>query len=138
MKLIKIVALASVIAFAACTPTATQDTTPSPEIEVVETSDSPEAMMEAESAVVSVQANDFTYDVKEIRAKQGEKVKVSFTNNEGFHDFLIDELNVNSGMVGVGQTVELEIPTDQPGEYFFYCSVGDHRQRGMEGKLIIE
>ena len=25
----------------------------------------------------------------------------------------------------------------EPGEYVFYCSVGNHRSRGMEGKLIV-
>ena len=97
----------------------------------------PEAMM-AEGKVVEVVADDFKYDVKEIRVKQGEKLTVSVMNSQGFHDFVIDELEVNSGMITAGDTMELEIPTDKPGTYEFYCSVGQHRQMGMKGMLIIE
>lgn len=103
--------------------------------------DTPEAEGDAmmpESKLIAVTADDFTYDVKEIRVKQGEKLTVSVTNSEGMHDFVIDELSVNSGMIKAGDTVELEIPTDKPGTYEYYCSVGQHRQMGMKGTLIIE
>lgn len=94
-------------------------------------------MPESELVAV-VTANNFSYDVKEIKVKQGEKLTISVTNTEGIHDFIIDELAVNSGMIKVGETVELEIPTDKPGTYEYYCSVGQHRQMGMKGTLIIE
>lgn len=97
----------------------------------------PEAMM-AEGKVVEIVADDFTYDVKEIRVKQGEKLSVSVMNSEGTHDFVIDELEVNTGMIPADSTVQLEIPTDKPGTYEYYCSVGQHRQMGMKGMLIIE
>ncbi len=91
-----------------------------------------------EGKVVPVVANDFAYDVSEIRVKKGEKLTVSVTNSQGFHDFVIDELAVNSGMIKAGDTMELEIPTDKPGTYEFYCSVGQHRKMGMKGTLIVE
>lgn len=100
-------------------------------------SSTPDAMME-EGKMVKIVADDFKYDVKEIKVKKGEKLTVSVMNSKGFHDFVIDELAVNSGMLEVGNTMELEIPTDKPGTYEYYCSVGQHRQMGMKGTLIIE
>ncbi|GIK84284.1 MAG: hypothetical protein BroJett025_09060 [Patescibacteria group bacterium] len=92
----------------------------------------------SEGQLIAMIADDFSFDVKEIRVKQGEKLTVSVTNEKGFHDFVIDELAVNSGMIPAGETMELEIPTDKPGTYEYYCSVGQHRQMGMKGTLIVE
>lgn len=91
-----------------------------------------------EDGRVAMAASNFKYDVTEIRAKAGEPLTIAVTNDEGFHDLVIDELEVNSGMIPAGETMELEIPTDKPGTYEFYCSVGEHRAMGMKGMLIIE
>jgi len=143
MKLATMAALIALFTLTACIPQANQPAANPAASPVASPTTEPtteplEAMMDAEGKVIPVQANNYVYDVKEIKAKQGEKVTVSFTNAEGFHDFVIDELEVNTGMVPAGQTVTVEIPTDKPGTYSFYCSVGDHRQKGMEGTLIIE
>ena len=97
-----------------------------------------ETSQEAEGTSVAIVANDFTFDVTEIKVKQGEKLTLSVMNEKGFHDLVIDELDVNSGMIKAGDTIELEIPTDKPGTYEYYCSVGQHREMGMKGTLIIE
>ena len=36
-----------------------------------------------------------------------------------------------------GSTTELTVDLE-PGEYVFYCPVGNHRQAGMEGQLLVE
>jgi plastocyanin len=36
-----------------------------------------------------------------------------------------------------GATTELTVDLE-PGEYVFYCPVGQHRQAGMEGQLLVE
>lgn len=96
-----------------------------------------DAMME-EGRAVSLVAEDFTFGVAEIKVKQGEKLTLLVTNTQGFHDLVIDELGVNSGLIPEGETMEIEVSTDQPGTYEYYCSVGQHRAMGMKGTLIIE
>ena len=100
-------------------------------------SPSPSAITEADKTI-EISASNFTYDKKEIRVKKGEKVTIKFTNGEGFHDFVIDELEVKTQRIPEGQSETVMIPTDKIGEYAYYCSVGSHRAQGMEGKLIIE
>ncbi len=97
-----------------------------------------ETSVTVENGQVALTADNFTYDVTEIRVKAGEPLTMAVTNAEGFHDLVIDELEVNSGMIPAGETKELLIPTDKPGTYEYYCSVGEHRQMGMKGMLIIE
>jgi plastocyanin len=87
---------------------------------------------------VQLAASDFTFGVDEIRAYVGDELIILVTNEQGVHDFVIDELGINSGLIPVGDTVAVAIPTDQPGEYEYYCSVTGHRDMGMKGTLIIE
>jgi plastocyanin len=74
-----------------------------------------------------------------MEAKAGETLKVKIMNVGGFHDFVIDELNVRSTQIAEGESeiVEIMIPADATGEYEFYCSVGNHRAQGMVGTLMI-
>jgi plastocyanin len=133
--------VASTFLLAGCLPQATPAPSPTPAVQKEETveQETTNSGVNAEDAtVVEVEAENFSFSMKEIRVEKGEKLIVKFTNKEGFHDFLIDELKVNSGMVAQANTIELEIPTDTVGTYEYYCSVGQHRANGMFGKLIIE
>jgi plastocyanin len=83
-------------------------------------------------------SSNFTFGVDTIKAKVGEKLVIKVTNDDGVHDFVIDELGVSSGKITEGDTMEITIPTDKPGTYEYYCSIGKHRDLGMVGTLIIE
>lgn len=85
-----------------------------------------------------VKGLNYAYDVKEIRVKLNDMVKINFTNTEGFHDFRIDELGVASQKIGEGKTESLEFVASKAGTFEYYCSVGQHRANGMWGKIIVE
>ena len=88
--------------------------------------------------VFTVTGSNFKFDVPEIRVKAGDTVKITFKNSGGFHDFVIDEFKVKTKQ-GNGPSEEtVTFVADKAGEYFFYCSVGQHRANGMEGKFIVE
>ncbi len=80
----------------------------------------------------------FSFSVKEMRVKQGDTVRVTFTNKEGMHDLVLDEFNVRTKVLPAGESQTIEFVADQVGEFTYYCSVGNHRQMGMVGKLIVE
>ena len=105
---------------------------------MMDKSNDPDQAMMKESESVQLNMSNFTFGVEEIKVKSGEKLMVSVTNDSGTHDFVIDELAVDSGIIPEGETMEIEIPTDKPGTYEYYCSVGQHRALGMKGVLIIE
>jgi plastocyanin len=93
-----------------------------------------EAMMEEP---IQLNASNFTFEVETIEANMGEELVVTVTNVSGVHDFVIDELDINTGLIPEGESVEVSIPTDQVGEFEYYCSVGQHRDLGMKGMLTI-
>lgn len=71
-----------------------------------------------------------------INAKPGEAVQITFTKMDGTHTFNIDEINFHDE-VKQGMQMTFVSPK-KPGSYKFYCSVGDHRKKGMEGTLIVK
>lgn len=87
--------------------------------------------------LLQVEGGNFYFKPNTITVNSGEKVKITFTNVDGMHDFVIDELNIKTPVVNGGETAEVEFTAEEPGEYEFYCSVGSHRQMGMKGTLIV-
>ena len=74
----------------------------------------------------------------EIKVKVGEKIKIEFTSTEGFHDFVIDELEAKTTKVTSGELTSVEFVANQAGTFSYYCSVGSHRASGMEVTFIVE
>lgn len=88
--------------------------------------------------VISMTGKEFRFTPEEIRVKAGQKVKVELKVEDMMHDFVIDELNVSTPIGQTGETVVVEFTPTETGEYEFYCSVGEHRAKGMVGTLIVE
>lgn len=94
-----------------------------------------------EADSVEVKMSNYKFSTSTLTAKAGDVLVVKLVNDGGDHDFVIDELNVKSPFLAKGETqfLEIKIPDDAAGKTFeYYCSVGNHRQMGMVGKLIIE
>lgn len=97
-----------------------------------------DAMMEEGVVTVEVEGGNFYFDPNEITVNEGDTVKISFTNAGGVHDFILDEFDVATEQTNGGDTVEVEFVADAAGEYEYYCSVGNHREQGMWGTLIVQ
>jgi polyvinyl alcohol dehydrogenase (cytochrome) len=93
--------------------------------------------------VVQLVAKDNAFEPAELTVRPGQRLNVILVNR-GEHEHSI-EFELPSGEAELAQpiaagtqgTVQLTAPTE-PGTYVFYCPVGDHREKGMEGKLIVE
>src|SRR3990170_605932 len=86
----------------------------------------------------AVDASNFAFSVKEMRVKKGDTVKVTVTNKDGLHDWTLDEFNAKTKRIAAGQSETVQFVADKVGTFEYYCSVGNHRQQGMVGKLIVE
>ena len=86
----------------------------------------------------NVVGDNFSFDIKEIKVTKGDKVKIVFVNKEGFHDWVLDEFNAKTPRLGEGKTAEVEFVASKTGSFEYYCSVGEHRQMGMKGILVVE
>ena len=100
------------------------------------------AMERTESGTVkefAVEGKDFSFSPAEMTVKQGDTVRITFTNTGNMqHDFVIDELGVASKKLVGGEKEMIEFVADKAGTYEYYCSVGNHRAMGMVGTLTVE
>jgi plastocyanin len=75
----------------------------------------------------------------EIRVQQGDIVRIEFSSTQGLHDWVVDEFGALTDRVrDTDGSTFVEFVVDQRGTFEYYCSVGTHRQQGMEGSLIVE
>lgn len=91
-----------------------------------------------EARVINVKGSPFKFEPSEIKVKKGEKVKIVFMNEKGMHDWVNDEFDAKTKQIKDGQTDSVEFTADKTGTFEYYCSVGNHRQMGMVGNLIVE
>lgn len=85
-----------------------------------------------------VEGGEYFYKPNQLKVKKGDKVKITFNNSGGMHDFVIDELNVKSKLIRSNESDTIEFTADKAGTFEFYCSVGQHRKLGMKGTLVVE
>lgn len=108
------------------------------ESELVEDVDEVGDIDTSELPMIEVTGGLYYFKPNVINVKSGEEVSITFKNIEGFHDLVIDELNVKTKQLKVGESETVVFTPDKPGTYEFYCSVGNHRVMGMKGTLIVE
>ncbi len=97
-----------------------------------------EKKMPANIKEFTVKANNFKYDIAEIKVKKGDTVRINFINDEGFHDWKLDEFNAATAKLNAGGKETIEFYADKTGTFEYYCSVGKHREMGMVGNLVVE
>lgn len=86
---------------------------------------------------IDVSAIDIAFEQTAIEGSADTEFTITITNNgAGAHDFVIDELGVNSGHIQPGESVTITINAPA-GDYIFYCSLPGHRAAGMEGTLSL-
>lgn len=87
---------------------------------------------------VTVTGSSFKFVPATITVKKGDTVRVTFKNVSGTHDFVIDEFHVRTNVITTGKEETIEFVADKVGNFEYYCSVGNHRQLGMRGTLIVQ
>lgn len=108
------------------TTVTTSDISTSPEQSIVQ----PEA--------IKISGNEFSYEPATISAKVGQLVTVTYTNAGKYpHNFVIDELGVTSQTIKPGQTDTFSFTPTKAGTFSFYCSLPNHREKGMVGEISV-
>lgn len=87
---------------------------------------------------ITVTGQNFTFSPSTITVKKGQKVTLQFKSAGGFHNFVIDELDVKTEVLGSGKSQTVTFTPTKTGTFEYYCSIGNHRAMGMVGTLIVQ
>ncbi len=108
------------------------------ETSVDEATDSTESAEESAIKEIIVESRGLVFNPEEIKVKMGDTVKLTYKNNQGTHDWNVDEFNAKTGLIDAGEEKTVEFVADKPGSFEYYCSVPGHREAGLKGTLIVE
>ncbi|MDP3758683.1 MAG: hypothetical protein Q8Q86_03100, partial [Candidatus Daviesbacteria bacterium] len=51
-----------------------------------------------------VEGKPFEFSIKEIKVKEGDRVRLTFKNSEGMHDFVVEGLDVRTKQIKAGES----------------------------------
>lgn len=86
---------------------------------------------------IRVESQGFVYTPREIRVNQGDRIRLTYHNGGGFHDWVLDEFDAKTRRISANQSETIEFIADRAGDFEFYCSVGNHRAQGMVGRFVV-
>ena len=79
----------------------------------------------------------FFYSPNTLSVNQGDVVKLTFRNEEGMHDLVIEGYGKATRVIAQGSEEAIQFVANQKGTFQFYCSVPGHRAQGMAGTLTV-
>lgn len=91
----------------------------------------------SQEKIFTVVGRNYSYTPSVITVNQGDKVKIIFQDEDGFHDLSIGGLSLATLRLNRGQQSTLEFVASQKGTFEFSCSVDGHAALGMKGQLIV-
>ena len=87
---------------------------------------------------IEIEGGSFYFKPNKITVKAGDRVKILLKSVDKVHNFYLDEFNVKSSDAKSGEATTVEFTAGKKGSYEFYCAIGQHRQMGMVGTLLVE
>jgi len=119
-------------------PTPEASVQPSPETTPPASPTETPSVSPAAAKTFTIIGKNFSFSETKLRVKVGDRVKIIFKNEDGFHDWVIDEFSARTPQIQTGTQAEVEFVASIAGTFEYYCSVGEHRAKGMKGNLIVE
>ena len=80
-----------------------------------------------QAQVIEVDGTNFKFAPSTITVKQGKPVTIKFNNMEGFHDFVVDALDISTKQIQAGDSQSVTFTPTKKGSFEYYCSIGNHR-----------
>ena len=136
-KAIALILILTLLVFGCSKQTTLTDDTQETEIEDVNTGAN-EVITPGDVKEFTVDGSSYRFSPNILSVNKGDIVRINFVNSEGKHDLKIDGYNIGTKVIDGGQSDVLEFTADKTGEFEYYCSIGEHRQMGMVGKIVVK
>jgi len=91
----------------------------------------------APAGAIELVATDFAFEPSSLTLDAAGEHTLTLANEGEFpHALAFDDLDAATGNVDPGSSGEVTVELE-PGSYTIYCPVGNHREQGMEGTLVV-
>ncbi len=103
----------------------------------------PQSSETKETKEITVLGNEFRFDPSTITVNAGDEIRLTFKNmGQAPHNLTIKELNITTktiegGKIKGGPSDTIKFTAPKSGTLSFYCSVGNHAERGMMGTMMV-
>lgn len=92
--------------------------------------------MDEDEGPTPVSGFEWGFDPATVEAATGQDVEIRFTNDGDIAHNLGGDFG-RTDTISSGQTATLTVSFDEPGEHAYWCSVPGHREKGMEGTIVV-
>lgn len=90
------------------------------------------------SRVIDITTRNWEFSPANMSVKKGEKITIQLHGESGIHGFAVPDLGINQP-VRPGETIAVQLPTDTPGTYRFFCSIPCGKGHiDMKGTIVVE
>ena len=89
---------------------------------------------------IEISETEFALDPSSVQVDEPGTVTFRVTNDGAIGHALEvdgDDFEEETGTIEPGESAELTVDLSQEGSYELYCPIGDHREQGMEGELVV-
>ena len=93
----------------------------------------------ASRVTIRVVANEWSFKLSKRTVPAGSTVVFKVVNKgDELHDFMITALGKKTPYIKSGKSATLKVTFKKKGSYEYICTVGEHAQRGMQGKIKVK
>jgi len=86
----------------------------------------------------TVDGSNFSFSPSTITVKKGDNVKITFKDDDGRHNLVLDGYGLSTSTIGAGSEDSISFVADKAGTFQYYCSVPTHKDKGMIGTLTVK
>ena len=89
---------------------------------------------------IEISETEFALDPSSVQVDETGTVTFRVTNDGAIAHALEvdgDDFEEETSTIEPGESAELTVDLSQEGSYELYCPIGDHREQGMEGELVV-
>ena len=95
------------------------------------------SIVQIEEIIVS--GDEYSFSPATITLKKGTTYRLTFKNTgKAPHNYIVPDLGISTATIKGGESVTVEVTPQKTGTFGAYCSVGNHKDLGMEGKIVVE
>jgi len=95
--------------------------------------------VQSETKEIQVTASEYFFLPSTIKVDKGDTLTLTLRNaGKMSHNLVFEALGIATKTVQKGQSDTIEFTASEAGTFSFYCSIGNHRDLGMEGSLEVK